>query len=109
METRKSIDVEIVDVNVPKGTGEVRRERPVPAKLGKWRERVGRGMRNQTHAAMHVLNETAGREPPHAGNPKAWVKILGRGSQRGNEVRNLGRGNRKGKGAVRQPTRRKGK
>ena len=73
METGKFINMEIVDVDVPKGTGKIRRKRPVPAELGKWRKSVGRGMWNETHAAMHVLNKAAGREPPHTRNTKAGV------------------------------------
>ena len=109
VELGKLIDMEIVDVDVPQGRRKERWKRPVPAELGKRRKRVGRRPGNEAHAAVHILNKTASRKPAHAGNPEAWVQVLRGGSQRGNEVRNVGRGNWKGKGAVRQPTRRKGK
>ena len=109
METRKYINMEVVNVHVPKGTGKERRKRPIAPEFSKRRKDVGRRMGNKKQAPVHVLNEAAGGKPTHARGPQTRVEILGRGSKRWDKIRNVGRRDGQGKTRVRKPRGRKRK
>ena len=101
--------MKIVDVDVPQSARNERRKWAAPPELGEWREGAGRGMGDQTHRTMELLNQTTCRKPPHARNTEARIKLL-RGSGRGrNEIGNVGRIDRKRQGPIRKPGRWKSK